>query len=109
MAVPGGKDRSHEGQKVPSRFLRPAESRSLDIASWPPAGAEAAGAFAAGAFAAAGLAGWVFGGLVLAEAGTAMTLWHLGHLTPLPAMVSGTFNATPHWQLTRNGIRRPFV
>jgi hypothetical protein len=27
----------------------------------------------------------------------------------LPAIVSGTFNATPHWQVTRNGIRRPFV
>jgi hypothetical protein len=45
----------------------------------------------------------------LVAAGTAITLWHFGHLTPLPAIVSGTFNATPHWQVTRNGIRRPFV
>jgi hypothetical protein len=40
----------------------------------------------------------------LAGVPTAMTLWHLGHLTPLPAIVSGTFKATPHWQVTRNGI-----
>jgi hypothetical protein len=34
-----------------------------------------------------------------------MTFWHFGHLTCFPAMVSGTFRATPHWQFTRKGIR----
>ncbi|MFM8401104.1 MAG: hypothetical protein ACKOAH_25040 [Pirellula sp.] len=62
------------------------------------AGLAAAGLAAAGLGVAAGLA-WV---------PTAMTLWHLGHLTPFPAIVSGTFKATPHWQVTRNGIGWPF-
>jgi hypothetical protein len=72
----------------------------LAIASWD---VLLALAFAAG-FDVAGLVA----GAVLAGVPTAMTLWHLGHLTPLPAIVSGTFKATPHWQVTRNGIGWPF-
>ena len=84
----------------------------MDIASWLAAavGLAAAGFVAAGLAATAGLEAVGFAGAVAAaaallEGATAMTLWHFGHLTPLPAIVSGTFKATPHWQFTRNGIR----
>lgn len=55
--------------------------------------------FGVAGLAAAEFAGGEFG------AATGMTFWHFGHLTCFPAMVSGTFRATPHWQFTRKGIR----
>jgi hypothetical protein len=55
--------------------------------------------FGAAGFAAAGFAAGAVG------AATGMTFWHFGHLTCFPAMASGTFRATPHWQFTRKGIR----
>jgi len=73
---------------------------------------ELSGFAPAGALAAAGLDAWALAALGvaadLAWVPTAMTLWHLVHLTPFPAIVSGTFKATPHWQVTRNGIGWPF-
>jgi hypothetical protein len=55
-------------------------------------------------FGAAGFAAGAVGCGALGAA-TGMTFWHFGHLTCFPAMASGTFRATPHWQFTRKGIR----
>jgi hypothetical protein len=73
---------------------------------------EAFGELAFGGAVDFGVAGLAAAGLAAAEfaggefgAATGMTFWHFGHLTCFPAMVSGTFRATPHWQFTRKGIR----
>ncbi len=83
------------------------------MASCPPGPIEAFGAIEAfGGAVDFGVAGLAAAGLAAAEfaggefgAATGMTFWHFGHLTCFPAMVSGTFRATPHWQFTRKGIR----
>ena len=77
------------------------------MTSCPPGEVEAFGGvvdFGVAGFAAAGFAAGELGAEAL-DAATGMTFWHFGHLTCFPAMVSGTFRATPHWQFTRKGIR----
>jgi len=83
------------------------------MASCPPGELGAFGEF--GAFVGVvdfGAAGFVIAGFAVGALGagalgaaTGMTFWHFGHLTCFPAMASGTFRATPHWQFTRKGIR----